>query len=80
MLSDRLCVTVEDRGGGVKPEELPVLKEKFKRGSNAENIEGAGLGLYISDYFMTEMGGELLVENGAHGLKVSVILARTAEN
>ena len=68
-------VVIEDFGGGVSLEELPVLKEKFKRGSNAENIEGAGLGLYISDYFMKEMQGELNIENGEHGLKVTVTLA-----
>ena len=44
----RLGVCVEDYGGGVCAEELPLLKEKFKRGSNAGNVEGAGLGLYIS--------------------------------
>ena len=55
-------------------EELPVLKEKFKRGSNSANIEGAGLGLYISDGFMKAMGGELNVENGARGLRVTVKL------
>ena len=49
-----------------------LLKEKFKRGSNAGNEEGAGLGLYISDYFMKEMGGELTIDNGEHGLKVMV--------
>lgn len=68
-------VIIEDFGGGVKSEELPVLKEKFKRGSNAINTEGAGLGLYISDYFMKEMHGELNIENGEHGLKVTVTLA-----
>lgn len=70
-----VAVTIEDFGGGVLMEELPVLKEKFKRGSNAENTEGAGLGLYISDYFMKEMHGELNIENGEHGLKVTVALA-----
>lgn len=67
-----LYLLVEDRGGGVKEEELPLLKEKYRRGSNAENIEGAGLGLYISDYFMKEMGGELTLENGDSGLRVRV--------
>lgn len=68
----RLTVSIEDYGGGVTEEELPLLKEKFKRGSNAGNEEGAGLGLYISDYFMKEMGGELTIDNGEHGLKVMV--------
>ena len=66
------CVTMEDYGGGVCKEELPYLKEKFRRGSNQSDKEGAGLGLYISDYFMREMNGALQVENGDHGLKVSV--------
>lgn len=68
----RLFVCIEDHGGGVSPEDLPLLKEKFRRGSNTENIDGAGLGLYISDFFMQEMKGELTVENGLHGLRVTV--------
>ena len=67
-----LSVCVEDFGGGVSGEELPLIKEKFRRGSNVGNKEGAGLGLYISDYFLREMGGELMVENGENGLKVTV--------
>ena len=67
-----LVVAIEDLGGGVSEEELPFLKEKFKRGENAKDVSGAGLGLYISDYFMKEMGGELEVANGKRGLKVSV--------
>lgn len=68
----RLIIALEDFGGGVSPQELPFLKEKFRRGSNAETVEGAGLGLYISDYFMRKMGGKLSLENGVGGLKVSV--------
>ncbi len=67
-----LTVSIEDYGGGIPEEELPHLKERFRRGSNTQNIEGAGLGLYISDYFMTEMQGELTVANGKNGLNVSV--------
>ena len=69
-----IAIVIEDFGGGVPEEELPVLKEKFRRGSNSANTEGAGLGLYISEYFMKEMGGVLNVENGANGLKVIVVL------
>ncbi len=72
-----LAVAIEDCGGGVDAEELPLLKEKFRRGSNARNREGAGLGLYISDYFMREMGGELLVENGEDGLRVTVVICQS---
>lgn len=67
-----LMVSVEDCGGGVGETELPLLKEKFQRGSNTDNIEGAGLGLYISDYCMKEMQGNLDVANGTNGLRVTV--------
>ena len=70
-----LCIFIEDYGKGVKEKELPVLKEKYMRGSNTGNIEGAGLGLYISDSFMKEMGGNMVLENGADGLKVTVKIA-----
>ncbi|MDE6790125.1 MAG: HAMP domain-containing histidine kinase [Clostridia bacterium] len=73
-------VIIEDAGGGVPHEELPVLKEKFKRGSNSANPEGAGLGLYISDYFMKEMKGGLNIDNGAHGFKVTVTLLLSGRN
>ena len=68
-------IAIEDFGGGVKDEELNVLKEKFKRGSNSANTEGAGLGLYISDYFMREMGGALDISNGESGLCVTVTIS-----
>ena len=75
-----LALSVEDYGGGVDTEELPLIKEKFKRGSNAENVDGAGLGLYISDYFMNEMGGQLVLENGRNGLKVTVVIPLSGRN
>lgn len=70
-----LVLVIEDEGGGVANEELPWLKEKFRRGANSEHIEGAGLGLYVSDIIMKEMSGALVVENGSHGLKVSIMIA-----
>jgi K+-sensing histidine kinase KdpD len=73
-MDKQFAVVLEDYGGGVSEEELPFLKEKFKRGSNTDQIEGAGLGLYISNYFMEEMHGELNLQNGSNGLKVTVIL------
>lgn len=69
-----LAVSVEDYGGGVREEELPLLKEKFRRGSNTGEAEGAGLGLYLSEYFMRGMQGKLRVENGENGLKVVVLI------
>ena len=70
-----LAVCIEDYGGGLDEAELPLLKEKFKRGSNVRNTEGAGLGLYISDYCMKKMQGQLSIENGSTGLKATVRIA-----
>lgn len=73
-VDNKLCIIIEDYGGGVMAEEIPHLKEKYKRGTNSQNLEGAGLGLYISDYFMKEMQGALDIENGNNGLKVTISL------
>lgn len=73
--SHHLILEIEDEGGGVADEELPWLKEKFRRGANSKQREGAGLGLYVSDHLMKEMKGELAVENGQCGLKVLIKIA-----
>lgn len=70
-----LTVCVEDYGGGISEQELRHLKEKFKRGANAKGVEGAGLGLYISDHFMEKMGGRLILGNGVSGLRAVVWIA-----
>ena len=67
-----LAIRIEDSGGGIRESELPLLKEKFKRGSNTKDIEGAGLGLYIADHCMKRMQGRLEIENGAKGLRATV--------
>ena len=76
-----LAVIIEDYGGGASAEELPLLKEKFKRGSNTQDMDGAGLGLYLSDYFIREMQGELVIENGQNGLRavVNILLCGTSQ-
>ncbi len=74
-----LTVCVEDYGGGIDESELPLLKEKFRRGSNTRDIEGAGLGLYISDYCMNKMQGRLDIENGGTGLRVTVRIALSSK-
>ena len=71
---DHLILKVSDKGPGVKPEELPLLKEKYKRGGNSSSKEGAGLGLYLADYFMTNMDGSLEIRNEDPGLSVSLYI------
>ena len=56
-------LTIRDFGPGVSKEELSLLSEKFYRAGNAAGKSGTGLGLYLSEYFMKEMGGTLAFEN-----------------
>lgn len=65
-----LIIKIADKGDGVKDEELPLLKEKYKRGSNTKEKDGAGLGLYITNYFMDKMNGRMVLKNEHPGFAV----------
>ena len=74
---DYLIIRVQDHGPGVKKEELAVLKEKYRRGSNTAEKEGAGLGLFLADYFMQQMNGKLELSS-EDGFTVTIYI-RTGE-
>ena len=71
---DYLVIRISDKGSGVKEEEIPLLKEKYRRGSNTNEKDGAGLGLYLANYFMEKMDGQLGLSNKEPGFEVSVYL------
>ena len=71
---DYLVIRIADEGPGVKEEEIPLLTEKFKRGSNANDKDGAGLGLYLTNYFVEKMNGKLGLKNLEKGFEVAVYL------
>ena len=71
---DYLVISIKDFGDTVKDEEMPLLLEKFKRGSNTNNKDGVGLGLYISKEFMKQMNGDLEIENDNPGFVVIIKL------
>ena len=71
---DYLVIRIADEGPGVKEEEIPLLTEKFKRGSNANDKDGAGLGLYLTNYFVEKMNGKLGLRNLEKGFEVAVYL------
>lgn len=70
--SNYLFIEIADKGPGVSEEELEMITQKFKRGSNAGNKDGSGLGLYISDYLMNKMEGSLTVRNTGDGFAVEI--------
>lgn len=67
-----LNIMIEDYGKGVIEEDVPLLKQKYYRGQNSDGKNGAGIGLYISDYFMDKMDGYLRIANGEHGFLVTI--------
>lgn len=54
-----LGIKIRDYGSGVDENELPLICEKFYRGSEEKvrNSAGSGLGLYLTKLFMEGMGG-----------------------
>lgn len=61
---------IKDYGQGVHEDELPLVFNKFYRGNNAEGKSGSGLGLYLSNYFMQHMQGEMECLNRQDGFTV----------
>jgi PAS domain S-box-containing protein len=56
---------VKDTGTGIREEQLEIVFERFRQGSESltRNYEGAGLGLSISKAFVEMLGGEIWVES-----------------
>lgn len=71
---DYLIIKIKDFGDSVKDEEVPLLLEKFKRGSNIKEKDGAGLGLYISRELVRKMNGDLDLEISHPGFTVIIKL------
>ncbi len=71
---DSLVIFIADHGPGVSDAELPLLKEKYKRGNNTEGKDGAGLGLYLTNYYIEKMNGRLELMNLEPGFGVKIYL------
>ena len=56
-------IRIKDCGPGIPEEDFLYAKQKFYRGRNALNQQGAGLGLYLSELLMRQMEGKLELEN-----------------
>jgi signal transduction histidine kinase len=63
--SGKACVSVEDSGPGISPEELPRIFERFHRGdpSRARSTGGFGLGLAICKALVIAYGGVISAQN-----------------
>lgn len=67
-----LQIYIQDQGPGIPDGDMPFIFEKFYRGQNAFDKQGAGLGLYIVKYLVEEMNGTIQLENKREGLGVKL--------
>jgi signal transduction histidine kinase len=67
-------VCVKDDGEGLAPGEAAMVGERFFRGSNAADTQGAGLGLYIAGKCLEAVGGSLVFKSEPTGCIVSITL------
>jgi len=67
-----LEIEFKDYGQGVSSEETPLLLNKFYRAKNAVGKSGTGLGLYICQYLMSKMSGDIECRNVDDGFVVSL--------
>ncbi|OGS69878.1 MAG: hybrid sensor histidine kinase/response regulator [Flavobacteria bacterium RIFCSPLOWO2_12_FULL_35_11] len=61
---------VKDTGVGIRKEQIGLIFERFRQGSESlsRNYEGAGLGLSISKAYVELLGGKIWVESEAENL------------
>jgi signal transduction histidine kinase len=60
---DGVLIRMRDYGPGVPADELPLITQKYFRGSVGKHKSGAGLGLFLSKYFMEKMNGSFICYN-----------------
>lgn len=72
-----VCVRISDNGGGVSPEELPRLFERFYHG---KETTGAGIGLNIAKEIIWRHHGTISPENTETGLQFTIYLPKLDHN
>lgn len=71
---DYFVLEIKDYGNSIDDLDIPLIVEKYKRGKNAINKDGVGLGLYISKQFICAMNGILEIKNDKPGFRVIIKL------
>lgn len=68
-----LLITVANTGMPVKEQEMTHLFDSFFRGSNADGVQGNGLGLYICRQLMRKMDGDIYAKRFADGMEFTLV-------
>ncbi len=74
------CISVEDRGIGISPREVPHIFDQFYRVGNelTRDARGLGLGLYLVKSITELLGGRVRCEPLNHGTRFTVSLPMAA--
>lgn len=65
-----IFIHIRDYGQGIPDKDMPFIFEKFYRGENVNDEQGSGLGLFIVEYIMHQMHGNVTLHNHEVGLEV----------
>lgn len=68
-------IRIKDSGPGVSEDDLPLLDQKYYRGSNAKEQSGYGMGMYLVRQYMHKMGGDMEYYND-NGFTVILMLKK----
>jgi signal transduction histidine kinase len=68
-------ITIKDAGPGVSEDDLPLIAQKYYRGSNASEKSGYGMGLYLVKQYMQKQGGDMEYYND-NGFTVVLMLKK----
>jgi PAS domain S-box-containing protein len=74
-------VAIVDKGVGIPQEAIPHLFKRFYRAKNVTvaEIPGSGIGLYIVNSIISELGGQILVESVPNKGTTFTVCLRRAE-
>lgn len=67
---DNYQIEVRDYGPGMDDADIPFAFNRFYRGSNAHEVPGSDLGLYVVRYVVDRMGGEVTIAQAHPGISV----------
>ncbi|WP_416408121.1 ATP-binding protein [Agrobacterium rosae] len=74
-----LEISVADNGMGIPSDDLPHVFEMASRGSNADSVEGSGLGLFIVQKIVAAHAGTVKIDSSVgEGTKVRITLPLSA--
>lgn len=73
-----LVVSIRDTGGGIAPEHLPHIFDRFYRVDESRSTEGIGLGLAIARETARAHGGDITVESEVERETIFIVQLATA--